>query len=69
MAQLQAVLQSVPSGIIAVNERQELTLVNQKAAELLEVLPGQVIGRRVSEVIPSSVRSSRFPMSAPLRCN
>jgi len=54
MAQLGAVIQSVPSGIIAVGENSRLTMVNQKAGELLGVDPEEAAGRPVAEVIPNT---------------
>lgn len=54
MAQLDAVMQSVPSGILAVNHEGRLTLVNQKAQELLGFQAKDAVGKPVTEFVPNS---------------
>ncbi len=48
-----AVLQSIREGIIAINDRQEITVLNTQARRLLD-LPEDALGKRVTDVIPNS---------------
>lgn len=48
-----AVLQSIREGIIAINDRQEITVLNTEARRLLN-LPEDAVGRRVTDIIPNS---------------
>ena len=53
-ALFETVLQSVPSGILAVDQDRRLTVVNQRAEELMELKAQEVLGRPVREVIPQT---------------
>lgn len=53
-AQLETVLRSVPSGIIAVDTNGHLTIVNPKAEEVLGFLQKEAIGAPVQEFIPDT---------------
>ncbi|MFH1058047.1 MAG: sigma 54-interacting transcriptional regulator [Pseudomonadota bacterium] len=53
-ALFETVLQSVPSGILAVDEGLRLTLVNRMAEEILGFAAAEVLGRLVTDVIPDS---------------
>ncbi|MFH1058952.1 MAG: sigma 54-interacting transcriptional regulator [Pseudomonadota bacterium] len=53
-AQLQAILGSVPSGIIAVDPTGRVTLVNPKAEEIMGIKAAEVVGRQVQEALPNS---------------
>jgi PAS domain S-box-containing protein len=69
-SQLEAVLESVPSGIIAVDAQEALTLVNPKAEEILGHKAADILGRRVGEVIPDSglprvMRSAKAEFGLP----
>jgi PAS domain S-box-containing protein len=54
MAQLETVLQSVPSGILAVNCSGIINLVNQKAEEILGIKASEAVGSHVTEFVPDS---------------
>jgi PAS domain S-box-containing protein len=51
-AQLQAIVDSVPSGILATDVSGRLTQVNQKAREVLGLQGEEAVGRHISQVIP-----------------
>lgn len=53
-AHLEAILQSVPSGIIAVDTDARLTMINQKAEEVLGVSAGNHLNKHITEMIPDS---------------
>jgi len=53
-AQLEALLQSVPSGIIAVNNAGKLILMNQKAENILGICLNKALGRHITDIIPDS---------------
>jgi PAS domain S-box-containing protein len=53
-AQLETVLRSVPSGIIAVNGLGLFTIMNKKAEEILGFSEGDALGRPVQELIPNT---------------
>ncbi|MFZ5584938.1 MAG: sigma 54-interacting transcriptional regulator [Thermodesulfobacteriota bacterium] len=53
-ALFETVLQSVPSGILAVDDNLRLTLVNRMAEEIMGFMAGEVLGRLVTDVIPDS---------------
>ncbi|MFZ5584928.1 MAG: sigma 54-interacting transcriptional regulator [Thermodesulfobacteriota bacterium] len=53
-AQLEAILGSVPSGIIAVDSSGRLTMVNPKAEEILGIKAAESLGQPVQAVVPSS---------------
>jgi len=53
-AQLATILSSTPSGIIAVDAKGTITLLNPKAEEILGIQAGQALGRPVAEVVPAS---------------
>jgi PAS domain S-box-containing protein len=54
MAQLGTVLQSVPSGILAVDSAGILNIINQKAEEILGLKAADVVGSHITESVPSS---------------
>jgi PAS domain S-box-containing protein len=51
-SQLQAIIESVPSGILATDASGILTQVNQKAMEIMSLQAEDIIGQPISEVIP-----------------
>ncbi|MFH1157068.1 MAG: sigma 54-interacting transcriptional regulator, partial [Pseudomonadota bacterium] len=53
-AHLEALLHSVPSGIIAVDTEARLTMINQKAQEILGVRADNHLNKPVTEMIPDS---------------
>lgn len=53
-AQLEAVLRSVPSGIMAVDASGLFTIINQKAEEILGFSEAEALGRPVQELIPDT---------------
>ena len=54
MGQLDAVMQSVPSGILAVDSKGRLTLANQKAQELMGFQAKEAEGKPVTQFVPNS---------------
>ncbi|MFH1034084.1 MAG: sigma 54-interacting transcriptional regulator [Pseudomonadota bacterium] len=70
--QLEAIVASVPSGIIAVDAACRLTLVNPKAEEILGLSAQEVLGQPVEQVIqrsglPKVVASGRAEFGRPYR--
>lgn len=53
-AQLEAVLRSVPSGILAVDASGLFTIINQKAEEILGFTEAEALGRPAEELIPDT---------------
>ena len=53
-AHLEALLQSVPSGIIAVDTDAKLTMMNQKAEEILGVNAYKNLNKHITDIIPDS---------------
>ncbi|MCF6237937.1 MAG: sigma 54-interacting transcriptional regulator [Candidatus Marinimicrobia bacterium] len=53
-AHLEALMQSVPSGIIAVDTEGKLTIINQKAEQILGICANSVQGKHITDVIPDS---------------
>jgi len=53
-AHLEALMQSVPSGIIAVDTEGKLTIINQKAEQILGICANKVQGKHITDVIPDS---------------
>lgn len=53
-AHLEALLQWVPSGIIAVNMEGRLTIINQEAEKILGIDAAKSVGRHITEIIPDT---------------
>jgi PAS domain S-box-containing protein len=53
-AHLEALLQSVPLGIIAVDNNGKLTIINQEAENILGFCSHRALGRHITDVIPDS---------------
>jgi two-component system phosphate regulon sensor histidine kinase PhoR len=49
--QLRAILSGMVEGVVALDARQRILFANERAAQLLEFGPGQVVGRRLWEVV------------------
>ena len=69
-AQLQAILNSVPSGILATDSQGFLTQVNQKATEIMGLSAEESLGEPISKVIPQTgliktLRSRRAELGKP----
>ncbi|MDR3590072.1 MAG: sigma 54-interacting transcriptional regulator [Negativicutes bacterium] len=64
--QLYAIINSAQNGILAINDRGVLILVNNAAEELTGKNKDELIGRHVSEVIPNSLLPQVLAMEKPL---
>lgn len=62
-AQLQALLDSTPDGIMTVDERDEIRSANHKAEQMLGYPPGRLAGLAIGDLVPAGPRS---PLSSYL---
>ncbi len=53
-AHLEALLQSVPSGIIAIDTDGKFTMINQKAEQILGINADEALSRHITDVIPNT---------------
>ncbi len=73
-AQLETVLQSVPSGILAVDSEGRITIVNQKAEQLLGFSQEEMLGKPADQCVPGSglmrvLQSGKMELGKPFVYN
>ena len=73
-AQLETVLQSVPSGILAVDDSGRVTIVNQKAEQLLGFSQEEMLGQPADQCVPGTglirvLKSGKMELGKPFVFN
>lgn len=52
--EIEVILDSINNGIIAINNKEEITIINRYAEEILNINAKQSFGKRITEVIPNT---------------